>query len=201
MQVKKLTNPAALAVSLNEVKDHLRIERDDTDFDEDLTSLIYAATAYVESETHQTVMETTYEATFECFPEGPMKIPGWPMNSIGSVTYLDELGNEEVVDEFQSDLTQSPVLIAPLAETMWPKTQEGALRPIKVVFSAGYGTTDLETPPMLKAMIKLLIAHWFKNREAISNKGVVTTYPLAFEALRDQVRVNEFVPFKVGEDD
>ncbi len=196
MQVKKITNPAVLAVSLREAKDHLRVEQDDNDFDSDIEALIYAAQEYVEAETHQTVISTTYEATFDCFPEGPMKIPGWPLITVTAITYMDSLGNPASVDEYQIDRTQSPVLIAPSPGAEWPVTQEDSLRPITVQFQAGYGASDAATPPMLKAMIKLLVAHWFKNREAISNKGVVTTYPLAFEALRDQVRVNEFVQFK-----
>ena len=202
MQLKKLTNPTALAVSLADAKDHLRVERDDTDFDLDIESLILAAQDYVESETHLTSITVSYQATFDGFPEdGPMKIPGWPMISIDSITYVDEIGAQVPLNSYQSDLSQSPVLICPDVGEEWPVTQEGALRPVVVTFTAGYGADDLSMPPMLKAMVKLLVAHWFKNREAISNKGVVTTYPLAFEALRDQVRVNEFVEFKVDTDD
>ena len=198
MQLKKLTNPVELAVSLNEVKDHLRVEQDDVDFDTDIESLIRAAQAYVESETHLTSITVSYEATFDGFPEdGPMKIPGWPMISIDSITYVDEIGAQVPLNSYQSDLSQSPVLICPDVGEEWPVTQEGALRPVVVAFTAGYGANDQAMPPMLKAMVKLLVGHWFKNREAISDKGVPLTRPLAFEALRDQVRVNEFVEFKV----
>ncbi len=201
MQVKKTSSQSALAVSLSEAKDHLRVEQDDTDFDTDIEALILAAQDYVESETHQTVITSTFEATYNGFPVGPLYVPGWPITSVISITYLDELGNPAGVDEFQVDLTQSPVMVCPMPGAEWPVTQEGSLRPVTVQFQAGYGSSDTSTPPMLKAMIKLLVAHWFKNREAISNKGVVTTYPLAFEALRDQVRVNEFVQFRTNQRD
>ena len=197
MQVTKITSPTALAVSLDEVKDHLRIERDDVDFDVDLDALIRAAQSYIESETHQTIIDTTYEAVFDDFPSDALLIPGWPIQSIGSITYYDELGAQIPLGSYQSDLSKSPVRICPVVGEPWPVTQAGRIGAVKVQFTAGYGTSDITTPPMLKAMVKLLVAHWFKNREGITNKGTPMSYPLAFEALRDQVRVNEFVEFEV----
>ena len=184
-------------MELGEVKDHLRIERDDVDFDTDLDALIRAATSYVEEETHQTTILTTYEATFDGFPDNELLIPGWPIDLIVSIQYYNELGNQVSFNDYQSDLTKSPVRICPNVGSSWPVTQEGRLGSVTVQFVAGYGPASFDTPPMLKAMVKLLVAHWFKNREGITNKGTPMSYPLAFEALRDQVRVNEFVEFEV----
>ena len=103
----------------------------------------------------------------------------------------------KVFDDYQIDSSQSPVRLCPVAGDHFPVTETGRIASLVVTYNAGYGSDETATPPMLKAMIKLLVGHWFKNREAISNKGVVTTYPLAFEALRDQVRVNEFVKFEI----
>ncbi len=195
MRVVRLSDPATLPVSLSEVKDHLRIEQDEIDFDADLEALIAAASAYVSEETHTTLISTQLSATWDCFPSGSVRIPGWPVVSIESVEYKDADGADQVLPagDMQGELIQSPATIRPAVGGTWPTTQADTVDAVTIHFTAGYGDSSSDVPPMFRAMIKLLVAHWFKHREAVGSTNSIIE--LAFNALRDQVRVNEWEEF------
>ena len=198
MRLEKLTSSNVLAVTLSEIKDHLRIEQDELDYDTDLTQLIEAAQAYVEAETHNTLIETNFKATWSTYPcpqEG-IAIPAWPVNTVLYIEYVDENGDIQVMpsDDYQVNTTQCPARVYSTHNTEWPETQEGnKVDGFSIVFAAGHASSSEGVPPMFKAMIKLLAASWFKNREAVGQKN--HKVQLAFDALRDQVRVNEWQEF------
>ena len=195
MRVTKLTDPTTLAVALSDVKDHLRIEQDEVDYDNDLNELIYAATAYVIAETHTTLINTQFTAKWDCFPGGAIKIPGWPIDSIDSISYTDSDGDAQTLSDslYRTELVQCPATIRPEINEDWPDTQADATDAVTVTFTAGFGTAASDVPYMFRAMIKLLVAHWFKHREAVGKTN--TPIKIAFDALRDQTRVNEWEEF------
>ena len=45
-----------------------------------------------------------------------------------------------------------------------------------------YGTAD-DVPEAIKAAMKLMIGHWYLNRESVQVGNIVTAFPLAVEAL------------------
>ena len=195
MRVTKLTDPTTLPVSLSDVKDHLRIEQDEIDLDNDLTELLRAASAYVEAEIHATLITTQFMAVWDCFPADAIKIPGWPVASIDSITYTDTDGATTTLSSslYRTKLVQTPAMIIPAISEDWPDTLADSVDAVTVTFTAGYGAAATDVPYMIRAMIKLLVAHWFKNREAVGKSNV--TIKLAFDALRNQLRVNEWERF------
>ncbi len=198
VRLEKLSNPNELAVKRSAAKDHLRIEQDEVDYDTDLDSLIYAAQAFVESETHNTLLNTTYKAcwdTYTCPQEG-IAIPGWPVNQVMSVEYKDTDGVTQVLDPsmYQVNKVQCPAKIFAAPGAVWPETQkDNRVDGFCITFSSGYGSTADGVPWMFQAMIKLLVGSWFKNREAVGQMNY--KIKIAFDALRDQVRVNEWTEF------
>lgn len=198
VRLEKLSNPNALAVKRSAAKDHLRIEQDEVDYDTDLDSLIYAAQSFVESETHNTLLNTTYKAcwdTYTCPNEG-IAIPGWPVNQIISVEYKDTDGVTQTLapSMYQVNKVQCPAKIFAAPDTTWPETQvDNRVDGFCITFSSGYGSSAEDVPWMFQAMIKLLVASWFKNREAVGQ--LTHKIKIGFDALRDQVRVNEWTEF------
>ena len=195
MRLTKVTDPTTLAVARSDVKDHLRIEQDEIDYDNDLDELIYAASAYVIEETHHTLINTQFTAKWDCFPGDALKIPAWPIVSIDSIQYTDVDGATQTLSSslYRTELVQCPATIRPAIDEDWPDTLADAIDAVTVTFTAGYGTAATDVPYMFRSMIKLLVAHWFKHREAIGASN--TPIKLAFNALRDQVRVNEWQEF------
>lgn len=196
MRLTKVTDPTTLPVSLSDVKDHLRVEQDEIDYDNDLNELIYAASSYVIDETHNTIINTQFTAKWDCFPGDVLKIPGWPIVSIDSIQYTDTAGATQTLSAslYRTELVQCPATIRPAINEDWPDTLADAIDAVTVTFTAGYGAAATDTPYQMRAMIKLLVAHWFRNREAVSSKASLPA-KLAFDSLRDQIRVNEWEEF------
>ena len=179
MRLTKVTDPTTLPVARADAKDHLRIEQDEIDFDSDLDELIYAAGKYVEDSIHHTLITTQYTAKWDCFPGDILKIPGWPIASVDSIQYKDVDG-----------ATQT---IRPAIDEDWPDTEADAIDAVTVTFTAGHGSAASDVPYQIRSMIKLLVAHWFKHREAVGSSN--TKIKLAFDALRNHMRVNEWEEF------
>ena len=122
----------------------------------------------------------TYEFKSEVyFRAGQILIPGPPLQTIDSLTYLDENGVQQTLDPslYQVDSINEPARVAPAANQMWPLTQISVRAPIlnavQIGFTAGYGdATDdggkTSLPPTFPTgivqAIRLLIGHWYENR-------------------------------------
>jgi uncharacterized phiE125 gp8 family phage protein len=197
MRLVKLTNPETLPITLNSVKDHLRIERQETAFDDDLRELIGTAKEFVETETHLTLITTEYRAIFDTFPDTRyVKIPAWPVQSIDLVQYYDKDGDLQTLTEYQESLIQCParIFLDPEASE-WPKTQENNVGAVRIELTAGYGSQSVAMPFQVRHLLKLLIGHWFRNREAVLTGITSKEIEIAVDSLRNQVRVNEFEEF------
>jgi uncharacterized phiE125 gp8 family phage protein len=192
-QLAKTSNPTTLPVSLADAKLHLNIESSETYFDDELTSLIYTARDLVERRTHLTLIATTYTAKWMCFPKCELAIPGYPISAIDSVQYYDTDGTLQTLASHQESLSSKPVFISPDVSDDWPDTQDERIDAVQVSFTAGYGATSATVPYQCAHLIKLLVGHWFKNREAVgTTNGQIE---LGFTALVNSVQVNEFQEF------
>ena len=200
MKTIKITTPTGAVISINAVKDFLKIERDETEFDQDLQDIITAAVAMVESETNTTLLTTTFAAYWDRWPLPgvPLKVPGNPVTAVNSITYKDANGSSQVWDaaDYQFSGNRSPSVILPAPSVgSYPALQAGALDSVEVEFVAGYGDTGGDVPELFLQMIKLLIGHWFRNREAVLVGSISKQIELAFVSIRNQIWQNEFTEF------
>jgi uncharacterized phiE125 gp8 family phage protein len=199
MKTIKITTPTNPVITLNAIKDHLRIERDETEFDADLQDITTAAIDMVESETNTTLLTTTFAGYWDHWPivGTPLKIPGNPVTAVNSVTYTDTAGNSVVWDpaDYQFSTTRTPAIITPAPGTTYPALLADSLDSVSVEFVAGYGTTSDDVPELFKHLIKLLVGHWFRNREAVLVGSISKRIELAFMSIRNQVWENEFTEF------
>ena len=195
MLITKQTTPTTLPLALNDLKDHLRIERDELDYDDDLTILIRQAAEYIESDCHVTLINTQYTAVWDDWPADRLCVPAWPLQTIDSIAYVDGDGDSQTWSSslYRTSLVQVPGYILPEINQDWPDLQADAIDAVTVTFTAGYGTAATDIPWQIQGMIKLLVAHWFKHREAIGDANV--PYKKAYDSMRDHVRVNEWTTF------
>jgi uncharacterized phiE125 gp8 family phage protein len=198
LRLTKLTNPTTLPISLNDVKDHIRVERDESSYDEDLTELIYAAQEYIEDETHLTLITTQLRATWDMWPAVRIKVPGWPVSAIDSITYTDVDGNAQTLSDslYRTSLVQCPATVIPAIDQDWPDLQVDAIDAVNINFTAGYGTAATDQPYMIRHLLKLLVGHWFKHREAVGS-SMSHEVELAFRSLRNQTWVGEFEEYLI----
>lgn len=217
MRLTKVTDPTTLPLALNDLKDHLRIERDELDYDDDLTILIRTAASFIESDCHVTLINTQYTAKWDDWPQRVvwhktgdymrsghvyvrdayerLMIPNWPIVSVDSIQYKDTDGTTQTWSSslYRTELVQSPATIVPAIDEDWPVLQRDAIDAVTVTFTAGFGSAASDMPWQVQAMIKLLCSHWFKNREAVGSSNV--PYKKSYDALADHIRENEWTSF------
>jgi len=164
-----LTQPATEPVSLADAKAHLAVTHSADDAL--IGSLIKSARRHVEHVTGLRLITQTWEAVFDRFPDGPLQLAGWPLQSVTAVEYLDEneaaqtlASSAYVVDEYRRPGWISPV-------DSWPATQD-TYNAVVVTFVVGYGDAD-DVPDDLIAAIKMILAGLYANRESAGDKPIV----------------------------
>lgn len=142
------------------------------------------------------VAELTRDAAV-CLRE--IEIPDGPVRSVVAVTYVDRAGVEQTVsaDQYTWERTDDGALVTFEDTFTLPDLKTGRRGVVRVEFDAGFddpaatGTgddPDLKLPDQVRLAVLMLAAHYFENREAVSQRQ---TFPvlLAAEAMLDQVRV------------
>ena len=148
--------PASKPVTLADAKDYLRV--DHSDEDAVIAALLDAAVAHLDGWTGvlgRAIMPQTWRVSAEA---GDVVLP-MPDVTAASVDYGD-----------------GAVALDVTATAAGPRvtlTQDG-----DVTFTCGLPAQLL---PSAQMAVKLLVAHWYQNREAVA--GAQQTTPLAFDAL------------------
>lgn len=119
------------------------------------------------------VTATTFTATF---------LNAHPVNT---VVYMNPAGTAAVNPFGGGPLvsvdTTTPVgRIAPGYGQIWPIVRQ-QLEAVQVTYVAGFGGL-YTVPDAIKTAIKMLVAHWYENREAVT-PGPLSPVPMAVEAL------------------
>jgi uncharacterized phiE125 gp8 family phage protein len=156
-----------------------------------IESLITAAREYVEAFTRRALVSQTWDLQLDGFPSCDwLEIPTPPLRSVTSVTYVDGTGTTQTLSSalYAVDAPAGPWarhgrINLNYGET-WPATRSQP-NAVTVRFVAGYGTEGDSVPEALKTGIKMLVGHWFEQREAaVIGVGIgVLQVPLNLDAL------------------
>ena len=164
---ERTADPAETPFSVDEAKSWVRqlLSVDDSD----ITMLIKAVTADYESKTGEALVEAEYTWKLDCLPKGGiLRPPMAPLVSVTSFSYVDQDGATQAFanSNFTVDTTSMPGRIALAYEKDWPDYRTGIINPITIVFRAGYNGAA-NVPKDAQPALRLLLAHWYKNREAV----------------------------------
>lgn len=183
-----VTTPGESPVSVAEMKSHLRVEG--ADEDSYLTALLAAGTRAIDGPDGSGVamMPQSWTLTLDAFPagglrsrEGAIRLPGWPVTAITSVTY-DPAGGGAAVTMDASGYRLAnggdPAFVEPVAS--WPST-DARLGAVRVLYTLGHESAAA-VDGGLKQALRLLVAHWHANREAVGPGGMAAL-PLGFQML------------------
>jgi len=171
MSLTLVTAPTIEPVTLQEVKDHLRV--DGTDDDALISALITAAREHIDGRDGwlgRAICPQTWDCYFDCFPEGGViNIPLAPLQAITSIKYRDPDGVQQTfsADNYSAgaDLNWSPRVVLGCGKS-WPSIR--AMPDAVVVrIVAGYSAVPR---PICQALL-LLIGHWHENREAVMDEN------------------------------
>ena len=152
-------------VTLDEMKDHLRVTH--TDDDQYINALCLAATSWAEKFQNRTYVKRPRVMVLDKFP--PAIRPLYPpLISVTSIVYIDLDGVSQTLaaSEYRVDTITEPGRITEAYECTWPDTRT-ITNAVTINYVAGYGTAAA-VPDEVKAAIKLMAGHLYEHREAVS---------------------------------
>jgi len=160
---KVITAPADEPVTVEEVKNQLRI--DSTTEDADLAEYITAAREYGEDITRRAFATQTLEMYLDEFPCGDIELSMPPLQSVTSVKYKDSAGTETTMTattEYLVDTDSNIGRVVLPYGVSWPSFTAYPVNPIKIRYVAGYTTL----PSMLKNAMLLHVGYMYKYRDS-----------------------------------
>lgn len=188
MRVVVVTPPEPV-VSLEDAKEHLRVDHDDDDAL--ITGLVAAAIGHLDGPSGwlgRALGRQTMELTLDSFAglegSGIIRLPFPPVASVAAVKYIDRTGIEQTADPATYRLIDG-ALLAPVFNGRWPLTRCD-YESVRVTYLAGY----LELPQPIRVAILMLVAQWYAGRDSVTrDEQIPRTLPFGVEALLAPYRV------------
>jgi len=168
------TAPTLLPVSMLELREHLSLADDEQHFDTAIRRMAWAAAQTAEAETGRQLTTATWQLTLDAFPDycRPIELPKPPLVS-ATMTVDGAAYTSFTVD------TGFPGRLIP-STAGWP-TPVADYNGIVITFVAGASSVE-SVPETVRHGILLLVAHWFRNREAAIT-GAMNEIPLGVQRL------------------
>lgn len=114
-------------------------------------------------------------------------LPLPPLQSVASIAYVDPDGADQTLDPAAYVVLDGALAqVRPAPLTSWPPTQCDNARAVTITFVAGYGDAAADVPRPISAAMKLLVGHWYRNREAVVGvdaRDSSTELPIGVSAL------------------
>jgi uncharacterized phiE125 gp8 family phage protein len=181
--------PTAEPILLAEAKDHCRVTH--AVDDNYLTDLIAVARHHVEQVTARALVNRTLRLDLDDFPAcEEIELDQPPAVSVTHLKYYD---SDNVLQTFSSgsyalDASNIVPRIVLATTASWPTAYE---RPnaVQITYVAGYGAHGGLVPPPLRHAMKLLIGHWYENREPVVTGTIATDIPMTVTRLLQPYRV------------
>ncbi|MEM8494444.1 MAG: head-tail connector protein [Planctomycetota bacterium] len=154
--------------------------------DTQIRAMITAARQLCEAYTGRAIIRARYKQRLAKFPScQPIVLDKPPLIAVESIEYVDTAGAVATVAtaDYKVSTYGDPGRIVLAMGKSWPSVRSFAAEPVTVTFTAGY--TD--PPESIKHAVRLLVAHWYDNREAVVSGKAATTLPLAVENLLNTV--------------
>lgn len=113
---------------------------------------------------------------------GVIDIPHPPLQSVASVKYYDFAGVLQPVDPVTYNVSLGiPARIQPAYSQVWPIARP-TIDAVQITFVAGYGSAAACPAPIVTA-IKMMVTHWYENRDTTITGTIVASVPNAVDAL------------------
>jgi uncharacterized phiE125 gp8 family phage protein len=188
-------------ISVADAKEHLRVV-DSTEDDTYIGELIDAATTWCEDYCDRTFADKQYTVAFDDFfgtrielPRPPVRLNATAASATVTISYVDTGGATQTLtwsqsgtQQFRLDRDHVPALVYPLYLEVWPSVRLDD-KSVQITYLAGYGgAANVPTPA--KHAIKMLVGHWYLNREAVGNAG--QNVPMGVAALLEPLKWKQY---------
>lgn len=157
-------------LTLAEAKAHLEIS--DNDRDAFITSLVAAASVMLDGHdgmVGKAINTQVAVVSYRVPPADHIHLPIVPVRSLQGVTYYDTSNVQQTinVNQFSLVANEDYAWLEPVAGFTYPALYD---RHDAISFTLQCGFA--ETPEPIKHAARLMVGHWFENREAASEKSV-----------------------------
>ena len=193
--LKVITSPAIEPLSLAEAKLHLKVDTGDDDTL--IASLITTARETAEVLTGRALASQVLEYVLDGFPpESEMiYIPRPPLEELDNIKYRDYEGNETEWDasNYIVDADSMPARVTLAYGKYFPDYTPYPAASVRIRYTAGYrpgGPDSLKIPGQISQALKLLIGHFYENRESVVVGTVANKVPFSVEALLYPYRIS-----------
>lgn len=161
MTTEQVSKPVALAVSMAEAKETLRIEMDDTALDATIAIWIKGITAHAEHETGGAFVNRPVRLALDSFHDA-LRLDRSPAFSVEAVRYMDVDGQMQTLDptDYYVDKVTRPAYIVPARGKAWPATADH-VNAVVVEYTSGYGPDHTTVPDAANLYILARLAELF----------------------------------------
>ena len=186
--IKTVTAPTTEPVSLAEARLHLKVDTDDDNAL--ISSLITASRETAEVFTGRALATQVLEYILDGFPTeaDTINIPRPPLEELTSIKYRNWQGQEVEWDgqNYVVDGESMPARVTLAYGKYFPDFTPYPVSSVRIRFTAGYksgGPDSLKMPEQINQALKLLIGHFYENRESVVVGTVANKVPFSVEAL------------------
>ena len=167
MRYTVVTPAAKLPVALDEAKEQCRVDIDDDDVL--IANYLNAAVYRCQLAARRTFITTTYDGYFDRWPASGIEFPLPPLQSVTGVYYTDEDGTEAEwsSDYYIVDTTSTPGRLVYKRTAVSPSVVLQEINAVRIRFVAGYGDDPSDVPEIYSQAIRMLLGHYYENREAL----------------------------------
>lgn len=191
-----ITPAAILPLTLDEVKNYLKIDLLEISEDDFLNLLIEAVTDYFEEYTGVTLINTTYRTYRDEFCCS-FRVKKSPLSSVELIEYVNQDNNTIVVDSsvYSNTLETFYSQIYLNHNQQWPNDVGPSLQGIKIDFIVGFGPDASFVPTKIKIGLLQHIAMLYENRGdcvAVGGCDCASFLPITSKAIYNFFRIREY---------
>jgi len=160
------TAPLIEPMTLQEAKDHLKVDLGDDD--SFIIPLIVVARREAEEFMERALVTQTWEYFLDAFPgkdTTAILLPRPPLQTLTSIKYIDTDGILQTWSNtlYKVDDKREPARIVPAFNESYPDTRV-EINAVTIEFIAGYGLNAQDLPEDLVHAMKLIISDRYENR-------------------------------------
>ncbi len=174
-RVERISSPAVEPVSLSQAKTFLRI--DGSDEDALIADLIKTARIVAEQECAKSFITQSWRISYNHTAPARVALPNGPVQSVSSVSIVDDDGGASVIDAGSYHLDASGM-------TLVLELGLSGHR-IEIEYVAGYGDAAGDVPGDLIQAMLLHVAHLYEQRDSI----LPPTFSMLIYAQQREVRL------------
>lgn len=177
--------PTIEPVTLAEAKAQCRVDASMTDEDALIASYIAGAREICEGMDWRAYLTQTIELWLPGWPtDGKIELPRPPLQSVSSIVYYDtaDAAATLATSVYFVDTVSQPGRVRLRSKQSWPGATLRDYNAICVTYVAGW-TAAAAVPEKIKQAMRLIIGHWYENREDATVGAVSRTIELGARML------------------